>query len=75
MAFRLEILDQFRIQDLSREIYSDLVRYGFFLRDNRGKSVRGAFVLQQAGGDSFQTNAIIVFNWFEELERLVPTGR
>lgn len=44
MAFRLEIIDEFRIDGLAREIYSDLIRYGLFMRDNRGKSVRGAFV-------------------------------
>lgn len=44
MAFRLEIVDEFRIEGLAQEIYRDLVRYGLFMRDNRGKSVRGAFV-------------------------------
>ena len=44
MAFRLEIVDEFRIDGLALEIYRDLIRYGFFMRDNRGKSVRGNFV-------------------------------
>jgi hypothetical protein len=44
MAFRLEIVDEFRIHGLAREIYRDLIRYGLFIRDSRGKSVRGAFV-------------------------------
>jgi len=44
MAFRLEIVDEFRIDGLPREIYRDLIRYGLFIRDNRGKSVRGTFV-------------------------------
>ena len=44
MAFRIEIVDEFRIQGLAQEIYRDLVRYGLFMRDSRGKSVRGAFV-------------------------------
>jgi hypothetical protein len=44
MAFRLEIVDEFRIDGLAREIYRDLVRYGLFIRDSRGKSVRGTFV-------------------------------
>jgi len=44
MAFRLEIVDEFRIDVLAREIFDDLLRYGLFIRDNRGKSVRGAFV-------------------------------
>jgi hypothetical protein len=44
MAFRLEIIDEFRIDGLAQEIYRDLIRYGLFMRDNRGKSVRGAFV-------------------------------
>lgn len=44
MAFRLEIIDDFRIDGLAQEIYRDLIRYGLFMRDNRGKSVRGAFV-------------------------------
>jgi hypothetical protein len=44
MAFRLEILDEFRIGGLAQEIYRDLIRYGLFMRDNRGKSVRGTFV-------------------------------
>ena len=44
MAFRLEIVDEFRIDGLVREIFRDLVRYGLFIRDSRGKSVRGTFV-------------------------------
>ena len=44
MAFRLEIVDEFRIDGLAREIYRDLVRYGLFIRDSRGKSIRGTFV-------------------------------
>ena len=44
MAFRMEIVDDFRISGLAQEIYLDLVRYGLFMRDSRGKSVRGAFV-------------------------------
>jgi hypothetical protein len=44
MAFRVEIIDEFRIDGLAREIYRDLVRYGLFMRDSRGKSVRGTFV-------------------------------
>jgi hypothetical protein len=44
MAFRLEIVDEFRLDGLAAEIYRDLVRYGLFMVDNRGKSVRGAFV-------------------------------
>lgn len=44
MAFRVEIIDEFRIEGLAREIYRDLVRYGIFMRDSRGKSVRGTFV-------------------------------
>jgi len=44
MAFRIEVTDDFRIEGLAREIYRDLVRYGLFMRDSRGKSVRGTFV-------------------------------
>jgi hypothetical protein len=44
MAFRIEIVDEFRLGNLAREIYKDLIRYGLFLRDARGKSVRGAMV-------------------------------
>ena len=44
MAFRLEIVDDFRISGLASELYIDLLRYGLFLRDARGKSVRGAMV-------------------------------
>jgi hypothetical protein len=44
MAFRMEIVDEFRLDDLASEIYRDLVRYGLFIRDSRGKSVRGTFV-------------------------------
>jgi hypothetical protein len=44
MAFRVEIVDEFRIDGLALEIYRDLIRYGLFMRDNRGKSVRGTFV-------------------------------
>lgn len=44
MAFRAEIVDEFRIDGLAKEIYRDLVRYGLFIRDSRGKSIRGTFV-------------------------------
>jgi len=44
MAFRIEITDEFRLEGLHREIYRDLIRYGLFMRDARGKSVRGAMV-------------------------------
>ena len=44
MAFRLEVIDEFRIDGLALEIFRDLIRYGLFMRDNRGKSVRGNFV-------------------------------
>jgi len=44
MAFRIEIMDEFRIDGLAKEIYRDLIRYGLFMRDSRGKSVRGTFV-------------------------------
>lgn len=44
MAFRVEIIDEFRVDGLAQEIYRDLVRYGLFMRDSRGKSVRGTFV-------------------------------
>ncbi len=44
MAFRIEITDEFRLDTLATEIYRDLIRYGLFMRDARGKSVRGAMV-------------------------------
>jgi hypothetical protein len=44
MAFRIEVVDEFRLEGLAQEIYRDLVRYGLFMRDDRGKSVRGTFV-------------------------------
>jgi tRNA A-37 threonylcarbamoyl transferase component Bud32 len=43
-AFRIEIVDQFALEGIEREIYEDLVRYGVFLRDDRGKSIRGAII-------------------------------
>jgi hypothetical protein len=43
-AFRIEIVDQFTLKDVEREVYEDLVRYGVFLRDDRGKSIRGAII-------------------------------
>lgn len=44
MAFRIEIVDELRLSGLASELYKDLIRYGLFMRDARGKSVRGAFV-------------------------------
>ena len=44
MAFRIEVTDEFRLEPLAGEIYRDLIRYGLFMRDARGKSVRGAMV-------------------------------
>ena len=77
MAFRIEITDDLRLDDLSREIYKDLIRYGMFMRDARGKSVRGAFVprlylrrlllpyatLALSKRDSVQLNC----DWFKKL--------
>lgn len=44
MAFRIEIVDEFRIDGLAKEIFRDLIRYGLFMRDSRGRSIRGTFV-------------------------------
>lgn len=77
MAFRIEIINDLRLSDLSNEIYKDLIRYGMFMRDSRGKSVRGAFVprlylrrlllpsakLALSKRDSLQLSC----NWFEKL--------
>jgi energy-coupling factor transporter ATP-binding protein EcfA2 len=43
-AFRIEIIDEFRLDGMAHRIYEDLIRYGVFLRDDRGKSRRGALV-------------------------------
>lgn len=43
-AFRIEIVDDFVLSGIERELYEDLVRYGVFLRDDRGKSIRGAII-------------------------------
>ena len=43
-AFRIEIVDRFSLAGLEQELYEDLVRYGVFLRDDRGKSIRGAII-------------------------------
>ena len=43
-AFRIEIIDEFSLDGIEKEIYEDLVRYGVFLRDDRGKSIRGAII-------------------------------
>ena len=43
-AFRIEIIDKFSLKGTEKEIYEDLVRYGVFLRDDRGKSIRGAII-------------------------------
>lgn len=43
-AFRIEIIDKFSLNGIEKEIYEDLVRYGVFLRDDRGKSIRGAII-------------------------------
>lgn len=43
-AFRIEITDQFELIGIEKEVYEDLVRYGVFLRDDRGKSIRGAII-------------------------------
>jgi hypothetical protein len=44
MAFRIEITDEFRLSEMAAVIYRDLIRYGIFMRDARGKSIRGAMV-------------------------------
>lgn len=43
-AFRIEIVDEFNLDGIEKELYEDLVRYGVFLRDDRGKSIRGAII-------------------------------
>jgi serine/threonine protein kinase len=43
-AFRVEIVDEFDLDGIEKELYEDLVRYGVFLRDDRGKSIRGAII-------------------------------
>jgi len=43
-AFRIEIIDRFSVKGIHKELYEDLVRYGVFLRDDRGKSIRGAII-------------------------------
>ncbi len=43
-AFRIEIVDKLNIDGIEKEIYEDLIRYGVFLRDDRGKSIRGAII-------------------------------
>jgi hypothetical protein len=43
-AFRIEIVDKFTLTVAEKEVYEDLVRYGVFLRDDRGKSIRGAII-------------------------------
>lgn len=43
-AFRIEIIDRLSLKGIEKEIYEDLVRYGVFLRDDRGKSIRGAII-------------------------------
>lgn len=43
-AFRIEIVDKCSLKGVYKEIYEDLVRYGVFLRDDRGKSIRGAII-------------------------------
>jgi len=43
-AFRIEPVDEFSLDGIEKEIYDDLIRYGVFLRDDRGKSIRGAII-------------------------------
>jgi len=43
-AFRIELVDEFSLKGIEKEIYEDLIRHGVFLRDDRGKSIRGAII-------------------------------
>jgi serine/threonine protein kinase len=43
-AFRVEIRDRPTLNGETLKIYNDLIKYGIFLRDVRGKSQRGAVV-------------------------------
>ena len=44
-AFRIEIRGKLKFDDPhSRDYYDDLLRYGLFIRDVKGKSIRGAVV-------------------------------
>jgi len=43
-AFRIELVDEFSLDGIEKEVYDDLIRYGVFLRDDRGKSIRGAII-------------------------------
>ena len=43
-AFRVELVDEFSLEGIEKEIYEDLIRHGVFLRDDRGKSIRGGII-------------------------------
>ena len=43
-AFRIELVDECSLEGIGKELYDDLIRYGIFLRDDRGKSIRGAII-------------------------------
>ena len=43
-AFRIELVDECSLEGIGKELYDDLIRYGIFLRDVRGKSIRGAII-------------------------------
>jgi hypothetical protein len=43
-AFRLEILDSFKISDKAKAFHGGLIRYHIFLQDWRGKSQRGMLI-------------------------------
>lgn len=40
-AYRIEIRDAINLDAKSQELYDDLIRYSIFIRDSRGKSIRG----------------------------------
>jgi hypothetical protein len=40
-AYRIEIRDVMSLDEKSQELYNDLIRYSIFIRDSRGKSIRG----------------------------------
>ncbi len=43
-AFKIEIREKLQLDEKTRKIYDDLLKYGIFIRDVRGKSQRGAVV-------------------------------
>jgi len=74
MAVEVETEPAFRAGN-PRALFQGQFQYGNDFRTNYDVAPDGRFLMIRSLGESAPTHLNVVLNWFEELRRLVPTGR